>query len=46
MDEYADEGIMLEGAHGPPALMAAAIHGVGKPFKDNNMSMEFLLSRS
>jgi len=33
VDEYAGEGIMLEGAHGPPALMAASIPGVGKVFK-------------
>lgn len=34
VDEYADEGIMIEGAHGPPSLMAPSIPGVGKHFKE------------
>jgi choline dehydrogenase-like flavoprotein len=34
VDEYAAEGIMLEGAHGPPALMGASIPGVGRTYKE------------
>jgi len=34
VDEYAGEGIMLEGAHGPPALMAVSVPGAGKEFKE------------
>lgn len=33
VDEYQSEGIMLEGAHGPPALMGASFPGVGRKLK-------------
>jgi len=35
IDEYRDEGIMAEGAHGPPALMGGSVPGVGKTFKEH-----------
>jgi len=41
VDEYAAEGIMLEGAHGPPALMAASIPGVGKTFKERVSNISY-----
>lgn len=34
VDEYAGDGIMLEGAHGPPALMSVSVPGVGRRFKE------------
>lgn len=35
VDEYAGEGIMLEGAHGPPSLMAVSVPGIGREFKEH-----------
>ncbi len=35
IDEYCNEGIMAEGAHGPPSLMGGAVPGVGKIFKEH-----------
>lgn len=34
VDQFKDEGIMMEGAHGPPALMAPSIPFVGKKYAE------------
>lgn len=34
VDEFADEGIMLEGASVPPATVATGMWSIGKPFTD------------
>jgi len=41
VDEYRADGIMCEGAHGPPALMGAAIPGVGKLLKERVSDISF-----